>query len=226
MSDKCIQKMSIIVVFVSLVVIAVLSVSVFFSLPLWCDNQVVAWGGIATAAGALAMALTAMLILSQLRLQTFALELHKDELRYYYIPGLHMRVDYCHTKDRNLDGVPVRFQTTNQATVFDIAAWIEGHKEDIGSSMVQHKGDLDQATADNKWNANGLRPESEFHALFDINQTNAFPIQIMVEWQDIGPERFQQAWELTIDSSNKEDIRYAITPKQKPKRSRPETREN
>jgi hypothetical protein len=189
--------------------------------PHWCSDQLAAWGGIATALGALAMALTAWLILRQVALQAKTMEqieeqvaLQRDtltqvraqadvqdrQLKYYYLPALCLRVHYVQ-KDNT--GVPVAFMTVSQAAVFNIEAWVENTHD-----QPRHMQETHPSHAGMFWDCGVIYGEQKWFARFGPLQQADSPQTIFVRWQQtVMAERWEQEW--TLQSGNEG---WSVTP--------------
>lgn len=177
----------------SALVIIALCLDLSPSEPVWCGPQREALAGIATALGALAMAITALLILRQVELQN-------DQLAYYYQPGVDLQVDFVPGNRENADsnGVPVKFVTANQAAVFKLEVWPDTGKVDPMRDMVSTKP---QALAYRDgpgmwWDFGMLRPNEERWALLGPRDEQPDRQTLIVTWHHVSADEWRQEWEL------------------------------
>lgn len=195
------------VVILTALVIAVLA-TYLCGWPRWCTDQVAAWTGIATGLGALAMALTALLILEQITLQAKTVEQIKEQvglqakttemqdrqLKYYYLPAVCLQVHYDAQNDRT--GVPIAFMTVNQAPVFKIDAWIDVNG--VEPQDQRHMGDTHPSGFMSMyWDAGVIYPGQRQFGLFGPLEPSPSPRTIVVRWQQtVTAERWEQKWRL------------------------------
>lgn len=161
--------------------------------PYWCAAQREALTGIATALGALAMGVTAILILRQVELQN-------RQLIYYYQPGVSLQVDFSPTTQEDLDsgGVPVQFVTANQATVFKLNVWGSAGQVHSQRNMAETKqGALEHKDGPGMWwNSGVLRSHAERWALIGPRSDLLDEQTLTVSWHHVTADEWQQEWRL------------------------------
>lgn len=197
----------------ALVMVVATVLYVLVGWPPLCAEQLNGVAAAASALAALAMFVTAFLILRQIKLQSEQTkrqseqielqseqtELQSEHLSLYYRPNLWLRVDYSPDDDKCSHGLPIRVYAANEGPVFDVVIELEetcGKSKDI---TFKCKDEAKSRGPASKWESATISRDADYECGWillgpwnEIKETNA----VRVEWRDVTGYSWERVWTL------------------------------